>query len=97
MLLFLLFCAKLCCCALCRPAEPRCALVSSPLQAADLEKAQLADSAAALGEKCAGLEQELKVARDSLASLRAVADQVGCEGWLSWTLLQQHIKFEHWW
>lgn len=47
-----------------------------PLQAADLEKARLADSAAALGEKCAGLEQELKTARESLASLRAVADQV---------------------
>lgn len=76
----------------------RCTLASSPLQAADLEKAQLADSAAALGEKCAGLEQELKVARDSLASLRAVADQVGCEGWLSLIPLQQqqHTKCEHW-
>ncbi|PRW33926.1 kinesin K39 [Chlorella sorokiniana] len=44
-------------------------------QATDIEKAQLADSAAALGEKCGGLEQELKAARDSLAALRAVADQ----------------------
>jgi DNA repair exonuclease SbcCD ATPase subunit len=44
-------------------------------QASELEKAQLADSAGELSEKCAGLEESLRVARESLSSLRAVADQ----------------------
>lgn len=42
-------------------------------QAADIEKARLADSAAMLSEKAAGLEAELRAAREQLASLRAGA------------------------
>jgi hypothetical protein len=43
--------------------------------AADAEKAALADGAAALGERCAGLEAELRAAREQLVALRALADQ----------------------
>lgn len=45
------------------------------LQASDIEKVQLADSAAALSEKAASLEDQLRVSRENLASLRALADQ----------------------
>lgn len=44
-------------------------------QASDIEKAQLADQAAELSEKCGSLEQQLRAARESLVALRAVADQ----------------------
>ena len=44
-------------------------------QASDIEKGKLADSAAALSERCVVLDDQLKAARDSLLSLRAVADQ----------------------
>lgn len=46
-----------------------------PQQASDIEKSQLADSAATQSERAAALEQELRAARDQLSSLRAVADQ----------------------
>ena len=56
------------------PALP-CSPPPNSLQASDIEKGQLADSAAALSERCMGLEEQLKTARHSLLSLRAVADQ----------------------
>lgn len=46
-----------------------------PPQALEIEKGQVQDAAATLSEKAAGLEQELRAAREQLVALRAVADQ----------------------